>query len=136
MSEEQIPLRNEVLSFEIDKDGALVCKINGTIGDTEGCIETVLKWFRNPEIRCPKNIKLWDRLCEDFGYEKLAETYFSFNNPYMVHITRSEFVADPEQTIRNMARLFRKGGERRAQDIEEWYRRETERDERTDEREY
>lgn len=132
MNEEQIPLRNEVLSFEIDKDGALVCKINGTIGDTEGCIETALKWFRNPEIRCPKNIKLWDRLCEDFGYEKLAETYFSFNNPYMVHITRSEFVTDPEQTIRNMARLFRKGGERRAQDIEEWYRRETERDKRTD----
>lgn len=136
MSKEQIPLRDEVLSFEINKEGALVCKINGTKADTEGCIEAALKWFGNPEIRNPQNIKLWDRLCADFGHETLAEAYFSFNNPYSVHIFRSDFLADPEETIRKIARLFRKGGERRAQDIEEWYRRETERDKCTDEREY
>ncbi|MBR4873303.1 MAG: hypothetical protein IKV00_05660 [Clostridia bacterium] len=136
MSEEQIPLRNEVLSFEINKDGAFVCKINGTPGNTEGCIEAVLKWFRSPEIRYPQNIKLWDRLCESFGEEKLAETYFSFNNPYKIHIMRSDFTDNPEQVIRNMAHLFREGGDRRARDLEEWYRRETERDKRTDEREY
>ena len=136
MSKEQIPLRHEKITFYIDETGALVSEINGTRADTEGCINAAVEWFNNDEIRNPKAVKLWERLCEFYGDVKLAETYFSFNNPYKVHIFRSDFLADPEETIRNIARLFRKGGERRAQDIEEWYRRETERDKRTDEREY
>lgn len=132
MSEEQIPLRNEVLSFEIDKDGALVCKINGTIGDMEGCIETALKWFSNDEIRNRKAVKLWDKFCADFSDERITETFVSFNNPYKVHIMRSDFLANPGAKIERIAELFKVQGERRAYDIEEWYRRETEHDERTD----
>ena len=136
MIEEKIPLRHEKLTFYIDETGQLVSEINGTRADTEGCINAAVDWFSNDEIRNPKAVTLWERLCADFGHETLAEAYFSFNNPYSVHIFRSDFLADPEETIRNIARLFRKGGERRAQDIEEWYRRETERDKRTDKREY
>lgn len=132
MIEEKIPLRHEKITFYIDETGQLVCEINGTRADTEGCINAAVEWFSNDEIRNQKAVKLWDKFCADFAYERITDTYVSFNNPYKVHILRSDFVANPGPVIEGISKLFKAQGERRAQDIENWYRREIEHDERTD----
>lgn len=132
MIEEKIPLRHEKITFYIDNTGSLVCEINGTRADTECCINAAVEWFSNDEIRNKKAVKLWDKFCADFAYERIADTYFSFNNPYKTHIMRSDFVANPKSVIERIAELFKEQGERRAQDIISWYLRETENDKRTD----
>lgn len=110
-------------SFKIGPDGGLICMKDGKPVSIEQAESQVKAWLKDPMIRKPQNVRLWEAFCKKYEAEPLNTngTYVRVSLHLMWHYMKDDFVSNPAAKIENLKKGIDDFAAREKERLDQWW---------------